>query len=167
MGLDGGLMARIKFKGLQEYEVKLSKLAANSREIAGQAIYIAADIVADAVKEAIEALPVDENYGTHDKKSHGIKQIQKDGLIDSWGISQMRDDQGFYNVKLGFDGYNGLKTQGHPSGQPNQMIARAVESGTTFSDKIPFVRPAVNASKARAEKAMVETLDEEINKIMD
>ena len=47
------------------------------------------------------------------------------------------------------------------------MIARAVESGTTFSDKIPFVRPAVNASKARAEKAMVETLDEEINKIMD
>lgn len=160
-------MARIKFKGLKEYQAKLEKLSGNTEEIAGRAIYAAAEIVADAVKANIDSLPIDESFGTAEHPTHGLKAIQKRGLQESWGITPMRDDGGYYNVKLGFDGYNDLETKGNPIGQPNQMIARAIESGTSFSDKIPFVRPAVNATKARAEKALSDTLDEEIEKIMN
>lgn len=160
-------MARIKFKGTAEYTMKLEKLSSGAHEAAGRAIYAAAEIVADAVKENIDSLPVDESFGTAEHPTHGLKAVQKRGLQESWGISPMRDDGGYYNVKLGFDGYNGMRTVGHPAGQPNQMIARAVESGTSFSDKIPFVRPAVNATKTRAEKALSDTLDEEIEKLMN
>lgn len=159
-------MAKIRFKGVEQYALKLAKLGDCTKEVVGKAIYSAAEIVADTVKQSIESLPVDESYGTRNQPTHGLKQIQKDGLMESWGISSMQNDNGYYNVKLGFDGYNDLKTATHPAGQPNQMIARAIESGTSFSDKIPFVRPAVSASKSKAEASMERVLDEEIIKIM-
>lgn len=160
-------MARIRFKGVEQYEQKLAHLGESTKEIVGKAIYSAAEIVADTVKQSIESLPIDESYGTKNQPTHGLKQIQKDGLVESWGISPMKNDNGYYNVKLGFDGYNGLKTASHPAGQPNQMIARAIESGTSFSEKIPFVRPAVKASKSKAEKSMERVLNEEIEKVMN
>ena len=160
-------MARIRFKGLEAYELKLGKLRSGTREIAAKAIRAAAGIVADPIRENIRNLPIDEGYGTRENPTHGVKQVQKDGLLDGFGITPLRDDNGYYNVKIGFDRYNDLKTKGHPAGQPNQMVARAVESGTIFSDKIPFVRPAVNASKGKAEAKMAKVIDEEIKKIMD
>lgn len=160
-------MGRVRFKGLDEYMLKITKLGTRTEEICGKAIYHGAEIIADAVKENIRDLPVDESYGTHGNKTHGLKQIQKTGLEKSFGITKLRNDADYYNVKLGFDGYNGLTTKGHPHGQPNQMIARAIESGTSFSDKIPFVRPAVTWGKPFAEKRMAKVLDEEIEKIME
>lgn len=70
------------------------------------------------------------------------------------------------NVKLGFDGYNTVKTNSYPNGQPNVMIARAIESGSSIRDKHPFVRPAVNAAKKECLKKAEEVVNEEISKIM-
>ena len=58
-------MAHIRFKGLEEYERKLSQLERAYREqIAGKAIYAGSAIVADAIKRGIEGLPVVTGYGT-------------------------------------------------------------------------------------------------------
>ena len=79
----------------------------------------------------------------------------------------MKDDAGYLNVKIGFDGYNAMRTEKYPQGQPNQLVARGVESGTSWKQKHPFVRPAINASRKRAEAKMAEVLDKEIEKVMD
>lgn len=78
----------------------------------------------------------------------------------------MQNDKGYLNVKIGFDGYNRTKTEKYPKGQPNQLVARGVESGTSWKQKKPFIRPAVNRTKKKAEQMMAEILDKEINKIM-
>ena len=93
--------------------------------------------------------------------------MQKRGLIDGFGISGLQNDNGFHNVKLGFDGYNATKTEDYPNGQPNQLVARGVESGTSWKQKKPFIRPAINASRKEAEKKMAEVIDEEIQKLME
>ena len=159
-------MAKITFPGLSDYELMISKLSKDVDDIAGKAIYAGAGIVADAIKENIKALPIVRGYGTEkDPLPGGVTAPQKAGLIDGMGISPMQDDGGYLNVKIGFDGYNATKTDKYPQGQPNQLVARGVESGTSWKQKKPFIRPAINASKSRAEAEMARILDQEIEKI--
>lgn len=144
----------------------LSRLEGSTDEMIGKAVYAGAGIVADAIKDSIKALPIVRGYGTEsDPLPGGVTAPQKAGLIDGLGISHMQDDMGYLNVKIGFDGYNTTKTEKYPQGQPNQLVARGVESGTSWKQKKPFIRPAVNKSKNRAEAEMARILDEEIKKI--
>lgn len=161
-------MAKMTFSGLAEYERKLTLLSREIKEsIAEKTVKAGADIVADEIRRGIESLPVITGYGTSENPlPGGVTAVQKQGLRDSFGISPMRDDGGILNVKLGFDGYNHTKTKQFPQGQPNQLIARAAESGTSWKQKTPFVRPAVTRSRKRAEEKMAEVLEQEINKIM-
>ena len=140
-------MARLRFTGLKEYELQLSRLQRGADEIAGKAIYAGAEIIADAIKQNIQGLP--SKTGT-----------TRQGLLEGFGIAPLQDDSGYLNVKIGFDGYNA-------KGVPNALMARLFESGTSKVPKHPFVRPAINSSRKRAEARMAEVLDEEIKKIMD
>lgn len=159
-------MAKITFPGLNDYELMISRLTKDVDSVAGKAIYAGAGIVADAIKENIKALPIVRGYGTTENPlPGGVTAPQKAGLIDGMGISPMQDDAGYLNVKIGFDGYNATKTEKYPQGQPNQLVARGVESGTIWKQKKPFIRPAINASKSRAEAEMARILDQEIEKI--
>ena len=74
----------------------------------------------------------------------------------------MQNDNGFLNVKIGFDGYNNVRTRTYPKGQPNALIARATESGSSVRKKTPFIRPAVNASKKQAIDSCKVVVDEKI-----
>jgi hypothetical protein len=64
-------------------------------------------------------------------------------------------------------GYNNVITKKYPKGQPNNMIARSCESGSSSMIKQPFMRTAVNASRSRAEQKMAEILTAEIKKKME
>lgn len=140
-------MASIKFPGLKDYENRLYDLGLEFERVSGEAIYEAAKIVADEVKAGIRNLPSKTG-------------VTKKGLEEGFGISKMQNDQGFVNVKLGFDGYN-------EKGVANVLMARILESGTSRRPKTPFIRPAVNRAKKPAEKAMQAVLDNEIEKIME
>lgn len=164
-------MARIKFDGLKEYELKLSKLSGSTRQMAERAIYEGAKIVADEVKANLNALNVTTQElairaYTNQRPTY-ITEEAKEGLIESFGVTKLREENGYYDVKLGFDGYNDVVTKKYPKGQPNNMIARSCESGSTSMIKQPFMRKAVSASKGRAEAKMAEILDEEIKKHME
>lgn len=156
-------MATIKFKGINEYVKKLENLESYVDFDLGEAIYNGASVVANEVSQALKNLEVDNS--TYTKKPRtGINEYQKQGLIASFGVAKLQDDNGFRNVKLGFDGYNGMKTKKYPKGQPNVMIARALESGTSFMPKQRVISKTVNKSKKECEKAMQEALDKAIEK---
>lgn len=141
--------------GIDEYISKLQNLEYNYREVIGPAIYVGAGLVADAVKANIKGLPATAANG-----------LEKAGLIDGFGISKMQDDNGYFNVKLGFTGYNKIKTKKYPGGQPNSVIARSIESGSSWRSSHPFIGPAVRATKDQAEQAMAEEIDKEIKSTM-
>lgn len=164
-------MARLSFKGMQQYELQLSKLPGSTREIAEKAVYEGAKIVADEVKKNLNALNVTTQElairaYTNQTPTY-ITEEAKDALIASFGITPLRDEDGYYNVKVGFDGYNNVITKKYPKGQPNNMIARSCESGSSSMIKQPFMRTAVNASRSRAEQKMAEILTAEIKKKME
>lgn len=161
-------MAKMTLKGFEEYEAAISRLSKDYKdEVAGAVIYAGADVVADAVRKSIESLPIVKGYGTEKHPlPGGVTQSQKDGLLVGFGISKMQNTGGSYNVKLGFDGYNSTTTEKFPNGQPNQLVARGVESGTSWKRKHPFVRPAVTKATKPAVEKMKTACDDACAKVM-
>lgn len=161
-------MAKIEMKGLNEYTRALSRLQLNVRDkVCGKAIYAGAAIVADSIKAAITSLPEGKGTGTPAAPLPGPTAQQKKGLIDSFGVTTMREDNGFLNVKVGFAGYNGTKTKRWPRGQPNAMVARSVERGTSFMVATPFVKDSVAAVRSKVRKEMKTVVDEQIHALME
>lgn len=164
-------MARITFRNLDEYALKLSRLGKGMPEVVGEAIYAGAEIVADEIKANLNNLKSIHHTESMAAANRGepafLTNRMKQGLIDSFGVSKMVEKNGYYDVKLGFDGYNNVKTKKFPQGQPNNLIARACESGSSAMIKQPFVRPAVAASRDAAEKKMAEIIDAGIKKKME
>ena len=165
-------MATIEFKGIDEYAKLLSKLGQGSKGIIKAAVWEGADEVADAMRRAVDALPtIGEKEAIinwrRDVPNEGITDKQKQGLAAGLGLSPMKDEGGYIYTKAGFAGYNGVHTHAYPNGQPNALIARSLESGSSARKKHPFVRPAVNSSKGTAVQRMGAKLDEMLSKIME
>lgn len=150
-------MATIKFKAGEDYAARLSKLAEREIDtVCGKAIYPGAAVLYAEVQAGIDSIPTDEGYGTEEAPKSGLKAAQKAGMKKSLGIAKMQDRNGFRNVKIGFDGYNTIKTKRWPKGQPNQMVARSIERGTSFLKATPFMKRAVSRAKKPATEAMSE-----------
>lgn len=150
-------------KGLDQYLQQLGNLEMIAPQSMGKAIYEGANIVTDAIRRNIQAMNVDDT--PYHEKVVGIKSIQKEGLLHSLGIAKATTDNGFRNVKIGFEGYNKLKSSEYPNGQPNAMIARTFEGGNSFTKKQPFVGPAIRATRRQAEVEMANIVDNDIVKI--
>lgn len=141
--------------GMDKYLSQLQNLEFQTDEMIGNAIYKGADIVADAIKANIQNLP-----------SSACTETEKAGLLSGFGIAKMQDENGYFNVKAGFDGYNEDVTKRYPRGKPNSMIARSIEGGTSWKPKHPFIGPAVRATKDQAEQVMAEEIEKNIKSTM-
>lgn len=160
-------MAKLKLQGLEEYENKLLELKNLSKEMIGEAVFEGAAVVADEVRKNIQALPIDDRFVRGGEALYGVSEAQKQGLLDGFGISHMQDDGGYLNVKLGFSGYNSVRTKNYPNGQPNSVIARSVNSGTSFRQRNPFVDNAAANARSRAEEKMKQKFDEACGDVMN
>lgn len=159
-------MAKIDFKGIDDYAKALGILWKDSENIVKKAVYEGADVVANEIKQGLRSIPVDERVGTKENPVEGVGRRQKADLIDGFGLSPMENKGGYINTKAGFDGYGSIKTKKYPKGQPLAMLMRSVESGTSFRKKTPVIRKAVTRARKAAEAKMAETVEEEIKKIM-
>ena len=159
-------MAKCRIEGLSEYTAQLNRLEADALPIIRQCLYEGAKIMADAISSAIDTIPTRSNkeFGSSTNMLSGITARQKEGLKSSFGISPMSDRNNVQSVKCGFDGYNSVRTEKYPNGQPNQLIARAIESGTSFLQPCHFMSKAINANKSAVEERMSQVCDEELAK---
>ena len=150
-------MAKIKVVGIDSFIKDINELAGDAEGICKMAVYDGAAVVADAVKANINALPTRVNkFVPKGHKARGATANEKAALISGFGISRMRAN-GTVDVSIGFDGYT-------ETGKPISMIARSIESGTSWLQKTPFVNKGVASSKGAAEAAMQKRFDEEIKK---
>ena len=148
---------------IDTYIADLTKLFNESEEICKRAAYEGARIVADKCRAGIEGLPV-RSYSKRSGMVSGVTASQKEGLLAGLGIAHFRNDGGFINVKIGMDGYNSTRTKQFPNGQPNALIIRSLESGTSFRARNPVITKATNSAKGAAEAAIQKQMDEEIKK---
>ena len=162
-------MARISFKGAEDYAEALAKLefTAEQGKMLENAVKAGGAPVADEIRRRLRFLPADDFRRLEPgDEFDGLPREQRADLLVSLGVTPpQRDRKGFVNVKVGFDGYGSMPTKAYPNGLPNQLLARAVESGSSVRKKTPFVRPAVQATRKEAVDEMDKTIRQELEKI--
>ena len=153
-------------KGAEEFSAKLAGLAGNDViTVMKAAVYAGAEIIADQVKAEIQNLPEQSGYMPEGKKRNVIGTNDKRMMQERLGISHMKAEGDKVSLAVGFNGYNDRPTKKYPRGVPIPLIARSIESGSSVREKNPFIRRAFNACKSRAQAAMNEAADKEIQKI--
>lgn len=163
-------MARVKTKDLSEYTRQLMALGgiAECNRVCKVALFDGAAVLADAVKEEIEALPVDNKaHGSPDHPINTVTSVEKAGLRWGFGIAPMRRDDVGWTTSAGFDGYNLAHTEKFPNGQPNAMIAASVENGTSWRTPNHFITRALRKAREKAQAAMAASADSTIKSIME
>lgn len=143
-----------KFEGMDEYIRHIEDLGLKSTGMAKRALYDGVGVVGESIRQAIVDLPY------HPTK--GISHAQKEGLLEGLGYSFMKRKRGNWYVKIGWDGYNNVHTKKYPNGQPNAMIAAAVNSGTSRRQRTNFINKAVNRAKQASYAAMKACFDKDI-----
>lgn len=142
-------MAKLEYKGLDEYMSRLEKLEKSFVPVLKQSVYEGTGIVADAVNAEIDSLP-------------GRLPIPlKLGL----GIAKMEVDGGEVHAKVGFDGYYDEERYGTTA--PIPLIARAIAKGTSTIQKNDFIKRAKAKAQTAAMAAMEKTIIEKVNSIME
>lgn len=152
--------AKVTTNAINEYLQIIRSLGENADDVVKKAVYEGSAIIANQVSANISAIPIDESWGTESHPKNGITAAEKAGLQDSFGIADMQDDNGFINTLIGFQ-----QPDYNANGKANIMIARATQSGTSFSRKIPFFANALRATRGQARERMVQVAEEELKKL--
>lgn len=165
-----GRKTRISFRNQSKYFLRLKKLeqvAADGATIE-KAVRAGAAIVADKIRANLDALPEEEFRKLGEGEMfRGLPAAQKRDLQDSFGLTPIEKDRnGFIHTKAGFNEYGSYPTKAYPDGVPNQLLARAVESGSSVRQKTPFVEPAVKATRKKAVETMNEVIEDELKSIL-
>lgn len=162
-------MAKFEFKGIEEYVAKLNELQRDSEDTVKRALYAGAGVVADSIKPRLSGIPTrDPDKFYKDSKAPGPTPQEKADLIANFGIARMKTEGTKITTKVGINGgYSSHKTKNFPQGVPLMLIARSIESGTSWMQKHPVFRQASNSAKAAAEAAMKRALEEAINQHMN
>ena len=164
------MMAKISFRDSAKYGMVLGYF--ETRFLQDDALVRVtrrgAAVIADAVRSAMEKLPTYVPGGKRVSSRGGLTAREKELLQKHFGLTPIkRDRDGFLHTKIGWDGYANNKTKKFPKGYPVIMIARTVESGSSWRKKIPFVRPVVKAKEKEAIDEMQRALDEELADIFN
>ena len=152
--------------GIDNYIRQLQNCADKTENIIKRSAWEGARVVMDAVKAEANGIPTHGSTKGSTDVIDGLTPTQKAGVIASLGIAHFRQDGNFLNVKIGSDGYNTVYTKKYPKGQPNAMLIRSLESGTSFRNPYPFVSRAVSKTRGKSIEAMRKQCDEEVKKIM-
>ena len=159
----------LKWTGFDNYLKFLETMEVHSESAAKSALGQGAKVCADEVKKRIQSMPAvpdAENVKAYNNdKPYRLSVSQKAGLLAGLGIAGHKATAFDVNTSIGFDGYNDVRTNKYPNGQPNQLVARIYENGTSYSAKMPFVRPAKNACKGKVEAAMVAAFNKYVESV--
>ena len=159
-------MAKVIWKDNEILINQIKKLGDNAEPIFKKAVYVGTGIVAKK-SENLDALPT-EKISQAAKRVNSLTaypKIKKKDMIEGYGITKItKDKDGYIGAKIGFTRYGKTPTKKYPKGLPNALVARSIESGSSVRKKHRFVAPAVNATKAKALKAMEQVVEDEIKK---
>ena len=149
--------------GMAEISETLTKMADRAQAVAAQALYDGAGIMADEIKQSAAAirtepfryakmgtrLPSPEEKAIVEQASAGIAKFNKNG-------TEVDTSVGYRNA-----GYAMLGNKEKPIPQ----IVNAINSGTSFMNKQPFVRKAAKKGGTKAMNAMKAKIEEAFDEI--
>ena len=145
-------MATLKVKLPDDLMIKLERLSKQADEVVKKTLEAGAEVVEEKVRSNLKNV-----IGSGTKtpsKSTGE-------LLDALGTSPVMPNNrlGGWDVKIGF-------SEPRKDGTSNALVATIIEYGKKGQAAKPFMKPAVDATKAKARAVMKKVFTEEVEKIM-
>lgn len=148
--------------GIQGVSDMLSRLGSNAERVASKGLYQGAGVMAEEIgsqADKIETEPFHYAVFITRKPSPEEKAVL-DGRV---GIAKFDKNGADVNTSVGY-GNSGYATIAGRI-KPVPKIANAINSGTSFMNRQPFVRKAATEGAGRASDAIVKTIEEDFDKI--
>lgn len=163
---------RIDISGLDYLERQLTLLSKEATTVAARAVYAGAGVAADALRGAVEGLQRVPDVAAMGAWRKGVPSTlsvsQKNGLREGLGIAPFKFLSSSVNTKVGFSGYNTVRTKRWPNGQPNQVIAAVVNHGNSNTMiRQPFITVTAESEASNIRVAMIQAATEKITEILE
>ena len=154
----------IQTDGLEELNAMLAQLGNKAGDVAAGALYDGAGVVADAFSRAVNQIRTEPFKGKRDKRLPSPEE--KAALEGKTGIGKFRNEGDEVNTLIGVSGAAGYAQIGNTQ-KAVRLIARSINSGTSFMTKQPVFRKAASASGSAAKGAIVAKADKLFNEIIN
>jgi HK97 gp10 family phage protein len=155
----------MKTDGLSELGEMLAQLGEKAQGVASMGLYDGAGVMADSIKNSAQNIhtapfhyavfitrqPSPEEKEAVSQANMGISKFQKNGTE--------------VNTSVGYQNTGYAEVAGEL--KPIPQIANAINSGTSFMQKQPFFRQAVNQGKIKASEAIIAKCEEEFNRLIN
>lgn len=154
----------LEMKGITELENKLKRMGDGARGIAAHGLYDGAGVMADELKSEAENIQTEEFhytvFGTRLPSPEEKEIVMKAGA----GIARFKTNGSEVHTSVGYRnaGYDMLAGRR----KPIPKIVNAINSGTSFMKKQPFVRKAATRGATKAEAAIIKSIEERFDEIM-
>ena len=149
--------------GLTEVSEMLGRLADKAQDVAVGSLFDGAGIVADAFKGAVGSIR-SESF-THKKQHRLPSPEEKAALAGKTGIAKFNKNGSEVDTLVGFTKDAGYAQLGKRK-VAVRLIARSINSGTSFMAKQPVFRRAGNAAKGAAAEAIVAKAERMLKEII-
>lgn len=153
-------------EGMTEVSRMLERLGDKAEAVASEALYEGAGVVADAFTAAVNRIRTAPFKYAGPGQTRLPSPEEKAALLGKSGVARFRKNGSEVDTMVGISGSAGYADV---AGTPKavRLIARSINSGTSFMQKQPVFRQAKSRSTKAAEAAIVakaeELLSETIN----
>lgn len=153
----------LKAEGLEQFSRMLQGLADNAAEIAAAGLYAGAGVAADAMTAAVDNISTEDFSYAPEGQTRLPSPEEKAALKGKTGIAHFRGSSTEIDTLIGFQGAGYASIGGKR--KPVIVIARSINSGTSFMQKQPVFRRAISQARNSATQAVVEAAEKKINEL--
>lgn len=155
----------ISTSGFDNLDAMLARLGEHAQDVASGALFDGAGVVADAYTAAINGIVSEDfHYAAGGDKRYASHE-EKDALMGKSGVAKFIKTGEEVNTLVGFSGQAGYATVGGKQ-KAVRLIARAINSGTSFMHKQPVFRKAVTSSQGAAKAAIISKAEQMFNELI-
>ena len=146
--------------GMAEISETLAKLEEEAPKVAAKALYDGAGIMADEVKKQTETIRTEPfRYASGGRTRLPSPEEKEIVMKASAGIAKFNKNGTEVDTSVGFRNAGYAVLAGKEV--PIPKIVNAINSGTSFMNKQPFVRKAANNGGKKAMEAMKKVIETE------
>ena len=152
----------VKVDGMETISMMLQNLGDKAEGIASRGLFEGAGIMADEIRK--EAAGIRTGPGASRESARYATQEEKQIVMDAAaGIAKFKKNGTEVDTSIGFRNAGYAEING--KSVPIPKIVNAINSGTSFMHKQPFVRKAANRAKERASEAIRASIEADVNVI--
>lgn len=150
--------------GMNELIGNMDKLEEQAPHVAARGLYDGAGVVADAVSQAVQGIATEPfKYAARGKTRKPSPEEKAIVTGAKHGVAKFRNTGVSVQTSVGYQNAGYATLNGKT--KPVPLIANAINSGTSFMQKQPFMRKAFSQSKGAATAKIEATILEEIEKL--